>query len=406
MAVASDKLMVGINYPAFNYGFDFGPPVIDPSQSSQSQPSYGPGWNAPNSNNLATISGPAPATVLEALLAVFKGFGLQVVRWFIFGDGWNLPAPKLVNKQWAYEQTALDPSYVNDFATMLKSFAKMKMKVIPVFVDNRFFWPGSIVFGLNAYNKRSEVTVDLTSPSVGSFISTYLAKHPEMVSGPKNVIDWTRFIKGGKGSILTDGKTVNTKGIKSFMDLVLEPLLSACDGYKDCIYAWDIMNEPEQGSATFNMPVDATAVFLLEGVKRVVAHGMAATIGFKMEASFDEIYFATTKTVGAQFARANFGAKYLPQFHYWPEQLPSQPDPRPQPPAPRQLRSNSIVGEFGTVVNSNATGWQAFTIDQRLAAFDGANFALALLWSAMDNDAYSAWEDAGVQAAVKQFTSR
>src|SRR5580704_2439781 len=105
--MGTSKLVVGINYPWYSYGLDFGTLITakNPSSASNKSSLLGRGWNS-------SLSAPAPSyslpgvtlnTVLEQQLDSFRTGGISVVRWFVLGDGWNLgDPPTLSNGQWTY----------------------------------------------------------------------------------------------------------------------------------------------------------------------------------------------------------------------------------------------------------------------------------------------------------------
>jgi hypothetical protein len=395
-----DKLVVGINYPWYSYGFDFGPPITNMA-GSNAPPNR---WDTPLPQKRPSkyLEGVNLATRLDAFLDICKGLGIQVVRWFILADGWNLsPVPTIEDGKWVCKlKASLAGKFITDFKNMLKSFQIMKMQVIPVLVDFQLFAPGKVSLGKDIYDKDRTVEVD-TSKSVSSFVSNYFATSPDLASTQDQIVDYRLYIKGGRASFLKDG-------VKDFMTLIFEPLLNACEESKSQIYAWDICNEPDEGAKEFGLSVDDLANFLFQGVQRVVKHKMRATIGFKLQNSFASSYFPVVKVIGAQFLNARFGSSYLQQFHYWPEKCDGNDPPSKQPPVPPFLRSNVILGEFGTRFDDCTSGdwvtsWPK-NIETRLAKLNELNFGCALLWAATLQDGTSNW-DADAQNAVKKFVS-
>jgi hypothetical protein len=402
---SASQLVVGINYPWYNYAGDFGK-IIGSTQGTTGSLASGDRWDAPlpKSRNSTSVPGATIETSLDAFLDICKGLGLQVVRWFILADGWTFPAPppSIVGKKWSYKlSSGLDDGFVSDFEKMLQSFKKMQMQVLPVLVDFKIFGPVMLVSGKDIYNRRKELRVDADkNPSISWFLANYFNKTNVMASTANDVADWSTYLKGGKESIL------DSNNIKAFMRLFFDPLLDACKDYRDQIYAWDICNEPDEAVQEFGTSVDQLAEFLFEGVKRVVKNKMRATIGFKLHDSFAGQFFGLPKIIGAQFANERFGNNYVQQFHYWPENRDGNGDLPKQMGSGSAGRSNVILGEFGTqIAGQSSVDWLNMDVGQRLKTIDQANYGCALLWSATLEDNLSIW-NVKTQDAVKAFTGK
>jgi hypothetical protein len=414
--MAQGRFVVGINYPWLGYGHDFGPAIVAVDAPSTAQSSdTDPVWNMQmTAKATSSSSGATPSTLLEGSLDLFKSLGISVVRWFIYADGWNFPPVPTYNKgKWSYDVGSMALSFQDDFKSALKSFAKMGMQMMPVLVDQKFFGPGKLVY---SDFRLDPVEVKVTgNDSLDDFAKKKLASDKNLLKGPD--VDPHQYIKGGKlGILLYDhGGTINatksgiSKGsinkdsIENFMEVCFDPLLAACKGYEDQIYAWDILNEPEVGKKDFDLPVEAVSYFLNEGVKRVWGNPkLCATVGFQVSGS-ESTYFPANTYVGAKLAQGKVANKFVMQFHYYPN-LDSQPDmlSLPKPPFPSVP---TIVGEFASKEpKTDKVKWDVLSIDSRLAMIQQAGYAGGFLWSANDTKE-TAWNKK-TQDAVKNFTGK
>lgn len=183
--LAKSTIPIGVNYPWGEYGWDFG---VHP-------------W------------GRRPWTkTITSALNEFKDLKIRVVRWFILADGMcygtGAQAPKWNNKTKYWECTPPEKisvkPIVDDFELLLKEFQKVApMQLLPSLID--FHW---LQTGIPAMDKQG-------NPMTG-------------------------IIKGGRYDIL-----LNSNKRKTFLDTVLNKLLDVSKKYKNSLYAWEIINEPE-----------------------------------------------------------------------------------------------------------------------------------------------------------------
>jgi hypothetical protein len=225
---------VGVNYPWFSYGWDFGPAP--------------PGWRG----------GDDPAWVphigqhMQRLAAI----GVSVIRWFILGDGLSYgtgpgaPQPDRSaapgGAGWRFDPPALTSEFQEHFEALLQSFAAWStgphpVRLLPVLVDYTFCEPGV---------------------------------------RPAGDEGW---VKGGRVQAITTGR-------RRFIEQVLWPLLRLSSGYRDAIYAWDVCNEPEWVTNGWHPdrgdghPVDESDMraFLEDSMSAIRQAGFTSTVGFNM----------------------------------------------------------------------------------------------------------------------------
>ncbi len=222
---------VGINYPWYNCGWDFGEAP--------------PNWR--------TRPDPNWVYEIDNDLAEFQGLGLTVVRWFIVANGLSYgtdtKAPHLDPNspgQWRFDDPPqLDQSFKDHFRLLLKKFetfnqtSQANIRLMPVLIDFQFCLPG----------KQAEAG----------------------------------WFTGGRSDVIQDPWKQGR-----FFDRVLDPLLEISGEYRSIIFAWDIINEPEwvtdgwHPEGKRNLPVSEPKMrdFLNEAMRRVHASNLKATIGF------------------------------------------------------------------------------------------------------------------------------
>jgi hypothetical protein len=220
---------VGVNYPWFSYGWDFGPAP--------------PGWRSGGDPEWV----PHIGEHLQHLAAI----GVSVIRWFILGDGLSYgtgpDAPKLDRcAGWGFNPPALTTEFQEHFAALLQNFAAQStgphpVRLMPVLVDYKFCEPG---------------VVQQSAPDQG-------------------------WVKGGRAEAITTGR-------QQFIERVLQPLLRLSAAYRDAIYAWDVCNEPEwvtdgwhpDGRNGHPVNEGEMRAFLEDSVAAVRQAGFRSTIGF------------------------------------------------------------------------------------------------------------------------------
>ena len=226
-------MQVGVNYPWFDYGWDFGaaPPSWRGSSTS-------PRWFANIDQDLQHL----------------RSLGISVVRWFIladgltYGTGQNAPRPDpAAVGQWRFNPPALSPEFLPHFEELLKRFdnanrsATHPIQLLPVLIDFHFCEPG------NSLNQLPG------------------------------------WVKQGRGDAIIDAAKR-----RQFLDATLDPMLHASTAHRNAIYAWELVNEPDwittgwHPNGQSNLPVDEASMraFIDEGKSRIRSSGFKPTIGF------------------------------------------------------------------------------------------------------------------------------
>ena len=340
----ANAMLVGINYPWVDYGWDFGDP---PSGWAGADVVA---WRAQKRQRIVTD------------LRRFANLGLFAVRWFMLCDGLSYgtgdDAPQLSNGQWTCRALPREHPFHRqlgeDFEFALQTCAQLNLKLVPSLID--FHWCHQ---GVTA------------SPGV---------------------------IKGGRYDLVR-----NPRYSAEFFDHVLEPLLDIALRYPQTIYAWELINEPEWVTATrslFKLRTDANETvtqdemlkFLAEGIGRInhrrLPNGQAAfrsTVGF---AHWDTL---------AAWDSAGLGIT-LHQFHYYAQ------DERRIPRHHFSAEYPCFIGEFATTTHKcwpelrRADATQPITARLRCVAEKG--YPAAFLWSACATDEATTWTDDDQQMMV------
>jgi hypothetical protein len=235
------KMRVGVNYPWFDYGWDFGPGPVE--------------WRG-------VQSVPRWHDEIDQHLERFRALGITVVRWFILADGltygYGLDAPQIdpaAPTGWRFDPPLLSPDALTHFDELLQRFsvsgrgASRGLQLLPVLIDFHFCRPGVTVIG------------------------------PD-----------TSWVKGGRADVITDEDSR-----QRFLDNALEPLLQVSQQHPEVIYAWEVINEPDwvtrgwQRSMLTATPFDASSMtaFLEAATARIRRAGFASTIGFASAEGLD-----------------------------------------------------------------------------------------------------------------------
>lgn len=341
-------MQVGVNYPWFDYGWDFG---VAP-----------PGWRG-------GATTPRWYPDVDGHLRHFQSLGIAVVRWFILADGLtygvarDAPLPDPVERgRWRFSPPPLSREFLEHFAELLTRFAaaqaagRSTIQLLPVLVDFHFCNPGT----------RPVERLDPVDPT-------------RPVEDP----DW---VKQGRADALTDPLKR-----REFLDRTLEPLLRICLAHRNVIYAWELINEPDWITTGWNPRAVAPGVvsdaamraFLDEGKQRIRAAGYRPTIGF---ASM------------TMLQRSGITAE-VNQFHHYP--AGAQPlerhvfDPR----------FPGILGEFATASTDiwPELGIQRQTVLARLQRAESQGYPLAIPWSFRARDRHTSWS-AETERDIKAFT--
>lgn len=217
-------MQVGVNYPWFDYGWDFG---LGP-----------PAWRSGRAT-------PRWFDQIDGHLDKFRDVGIGVVRWFIladgltYGSGDDAPRP-----DGSFDPPALEAEFLEHFEELLRRFARtataeaQPLQLLPVLIDFHFC-------------------------------------QDSMPADPG-------WVKQGRADAIRDPLKRSR-----FLTAVLDPLLQASARHPDAIYAWELINEPDWITKGWHFslghsPVSELAMkeFLEDGKQRIRAAGFKPTIGF------------------------------------------------------------------------------------------------------------------------------
>jgi hypothetical protein len=253
-------MRVGFNYPfAYNrFGSQIGPDIWVSAAD----------WDTYNklaaAGQVNRIPLPPMFDHVDRNLANLKRMGLEVVRWFLLGNGNNYgPAPTRVLRMPQIGKfplpsidftppPTLDQRFTRDFEELLKRFATAKLQILPSLI--------SFEFG----------AADKSGP------------------GPNG----TGY--GGRADAMTDPAKR-----KIFLDTVLGSLLAVSAGYRDQVYAWEVINEPiwlcrgfgpnsvsEWGPRQPELTDQQMSDFLSDAINRINNVGFQSTVGHRY---FDDL---------------------------------------------------------------------------------------------------------------------
>jgi hypothetical protein len=337
-------MQVGVNYPWFDYGWDFG---LGP-----------PSWRGGRTK-------PRWYDHIDADLQHLSEMGITVVRWFILADGLTYgtgdDAPRWsgwFRRRWHFNPPPLSNEFLAHFSNLLARFANTdhagahRVQLLPVFVDFHFCQPG---------------ITPITTPEAPG----------------KTMIPDRAWVKQGRADAIgNDGKRAR------FLDGALEPLLRASQQYPDAIYAWELINEPDwvtqgwQSDPTSRPPVPESSMraFIEDGSERVRRAGFRPTVGFASA--------GTLRNCGV--------ASDVSQFHHYPGGACT---------LDRHEFDLGIIGEFATASTDiwpDLTG-QGQTVLNRLRLAEAYGYALAIPWAFRSQDRHTTWST-DVENDVRAFT--
>lgn len=352
MAQQQNKLLVGINYPWIDYGWDFG----DPPQAWVAWQNL-PAWREQKRNRIVED------------FTRFADQGLFAVRWFVLPDGTNygtgIESPENSEGHWQFEPLACEhpchSKLCDDFEFVLETCVRLGLKFVPSLID--FHW---CHYGTVADHKAG-------------------------------------IVKGGRADIVNDPVKR-----ERFFEGVLEPLLEVSLRHPEAIYAWELMNEPEwvttdktldEHSPQENktVPLDRMLEFLRKGIGRINAkklpngqQAFRSTVGF---AHHDTLF---------DWNSANLGVT-LHQFHFYAQKDGTLP------PNVFSDDYSCFVGEFATAVQKDWTDLKKRNLDQsvinRLNLIEEKGYPAAFLWSAQAMDVATRWTPTEVQDTLAYLQS-
>ena len=339
---------VGLNYPWFDYGWDFG---LGP-----------PSWRGSRTT-------PRWYDEIDGHLRHFQALGITVVRWFILADGFtygvkgDAPVPDPVPARgWRFTPPPLTAEFLQHFDELHKRFAaagadgRPSIQLLPVLIDFHFCEPGTR-------------PVERPNPS-----------HPVV---PIEDPDW---VKQGRADAITDPAK---RG--AFLRNVLDPLLRVSRRHTDVIYAWELINEPDWVTTTWHpdpsartpVPESAMRSFIEEGKRMIRDAGYKPTIGFGS---------ITTLQRSGITAEVN-------QFHHYPDGARTLNRHTFDP------RFPGIIGEFAT---AKTDVWPELpagrqTLLERLRLARSRGYPLAIPWSFLAQDRHTTWS-AEIERDIETFT--
>lgn len=324
-----------MNYPWFSYGWDFGPAPAGWRSGTE------PDWILPLGQQLQHLA----------------AIGISVVRWFILGDGLSYgtgtEAPKLDRSAarnrvgWRFDPPALATEFREHFEALLQSFAAQcagprPVRLLPVLADYKFCEPGAWPVA------RQDAALRQGVPDEG-------------------------WVKGGRLEAITANRL-------RFIEQVLRPLLRLASSYRDAIYAWDVVNEPEWVTNGWHPdrkndhPVNGSDMhaFLEDSMSAIRQAGFKSTVGFSM-----------IETIRHSHLYADIN-----QFHHYTNGT------RPLAPNPFDPRNPTILGEFATSTAEDT--WpelrqRSQRVLERLKLAERQGYALALAWSFQAADRHTSW---------------
>ncbi len=328
-------MIIGINYPWIDYGWDFGevPPAWVASENL-------PAWREKKRKRIADD------------FMRFSQHGINAIRWFLLADGLNYgmdaSAPQKNESVWTFNPLPAGHSFysqlLDDFEFVLQVSGRSGLRLFPSLID--FGW----------------------------------CQEGKPVTGNAGIV------KGGRYECLIDPEKR-----KVFFDRILDPLLDVSMRYRDSIYAWELINEPEWVVRGFwHKGVNRTLTrremkrFLSEGMERINARRLQeGTAAFRSSVGF--AHWDSIEKWGSE----GLGIT-LPQFHYYAQKNHELPEnPRTDLPC--------VVGEFAT---AKGTAWpdlqslhKAQSITNRLRCIDDKGYSACFLWSANAVDPSTLWTE-------------
>jgi len=340
-------VQVGVNYPWFDYGWDFG---LGP-----------PSWRG-------TRTTPRWYDEIDRDLHHLQDLGVSVVRWFILADGLTYgigeEAPRLggwFRRRWHFDPPPLNGEVVGHFNELLTRFdaanhdGTHQIQLLPVFIDFHFCQPGVL-----------SVVVPETS-------------------GRSPIVHDPGWVKQGRAEAISNGAK-RTR----FLEAALDPLLEASQKWHNVIYAWELINEPDWVTEGWSpnpqreprVPESSMRAFIDEGSERVRRAGFKPTVGFGSA--------ATLRRCGI--------VADVSQFHHYPNGVTA---------LDRQEFDLGILGEFATAPTdvwpdlSNS----GQSVLNRLRLAEGCGYSLALPWAFRSQDRHTTWSSS-VEEDVRAFTGR
>jgi hypothetical protein len=330
---SSSRMTIGVNYPWKSYGMDFG--------SGASSPPW-----------LATLEGD---------LYALANAGVKVLRWFMLCDGAAYGRPELDpdpselwwgQRQWRFTVPRSAEAILSDFRLLLNAIASTGtgLQLLPVVMSCSICYPGDFERGPFSENPRPPP------------------------AAPQHV-------KNGRADLVFDPRKSTV-----FFDTFLKKLiqLAAEPPYRELVYAFEVMNEPEwcvreraqvsaprsaaqrKTLAQQTIPVARMKTFLKDAAA-IIRTQFPSTVGFAEHSTF------------ADWGGSALGLD-IPQFHYYgiPETVP-------------RCTRDMIIGEFATrAMTDHDRHWRDLGRDQsvlaRLCHIESKGYRAAFVWAMRTTD--------------------
>jgi hypothetical protein len=330
-------MRIGINYPWIDYGWDFGDPP-----GAWISPENQPAWREIKRRRI------------EEDFRQFAAQGIFAVRWFLLSDGLNYgigeSAPRKESQGWKFEPLPSGHPFYSrlrdDFEFVLSVCRNNGLQLFPSLIDYSWCGQGRPVPG-----------------------------HPGIV-------------KGGRDNVVRDPRKR-----QAFFERVLDPLLDSSLQYRDSVYAWEIINEPEWVvRGLFKRGPDRTVArremraFIAEGIRRIRENtAFRASVGFAHWETLDKW-------------RSDRLGITLRQFHYYAQKN------RTLPAEMHEADRRCIIGEFATAVGRV---WPDLieekkdqTLSNRLLCIESKRYPACFLWSANAKDSATRWNEEAQQEVL------
>jgi hypothetical protein len=367
-------MRVGINYPWFNYGWDFGQPV----------PDWGPraAWRDVISDDLKT----------------FQRCGVTIVRWFVLGDGitygMGRTAPHRDGEQWRFDRIpALDPTvWEKDFSDLLELFAHAKIQLLPVLMDYRWAFPG-----LDRETRDTET------------LALWRTNRERARRLPEG------YVKGGRADVIYDERKS-----AQFFRRVLGPFLEISRDHVGAIYAWELINEPDWVTRQHGLggrmayeqriPLERMLRFIRRGLAIIGDYGFRPTVGFAKRLTFGD--WSWRRATAPPLARTWLNPAHrqlglgVNQIHYYPHDASDRLVPASFHGIP------CVLGEFATRLRGvNARHWPDLGVDHqniawRLRWARAQGYDAALPWSYRARDYKTVPDHRVIEAELRAFAAK
>ncbi len=293
-----------------------------------------PGWNNPDWK-----------LQVENDIKEAKILGISIMRWFILGDGLTYgtgidsPSYHLPEDKYHFDPPLLStyPKIKSDFEWVLQTFRKYGMKLIPSLLDFHCCDNG-------------------ISVSSG-------------------------YVKGGRFDIM-----IYVSKRTALINNLLNPLLDLSSNYKDVIYAWEVMNEPELALNTSNQQkID----FVYSCINAINKKGFISTVGFQKYTTIDSWNIKKVPYLGIK----------LLQYHYYPENMTEK--------IPYATSSTPcIIGEFETGKTRKWPDIISQSMYDKLKLIEHEGYSVALPWSMRGKDDATNWSQPTKDSIFKYIHSK